>query len=128
MRLLFDSHTFLWYITKDPKLSSTAEALLNNAGNDLFLSFASVWEIGIKSSLGKLPLFQTISSIFPAQVYANRVDFLHITLAHLLRVPALQHHHKDPFDRMLVAQCEVENLPIVSRDTAFDAYGIQRFW
>jgi len=128
MQLLLDTHSFLWYIGGNPQLSAAAKALIHDPNNAAFLSIASIWEMAIKHSTGKLTLAQPFQVLLPGQLHLHRIKLLPIEVGHLQRVALLPFHHKDPFDRMLVAQCEVENLPLVSRDTAFDAYGIQRLW
>lgn len=128
MDLLLDTHTFLWYIDGDPHLSAKAHAQISNPNNHLLLSMASLWEIAIKIGVGKLSLSQPLPMLVATELQYYHVDVLAIANAHVVRVATLPPHHRDPFDRMLVAQCQVENLPLVSRDPAFDAYGIQRLW
>jgi len=127
MRLLLDTHTFLWFIDDNPRLSSNAKSLLES-DNDLLLSTASLWEIAIKLSIGKLALPQPFEPFMRQQLSVNAIDVLQIETAHLSVVATLPFHHRDPFDRLLVAQASVEQLPIVSADVGFDAYSIGRMW
>jgi PIN domain nuclease of toxin-antitoxin system len=127
MRLLLDTHTFLWFIDDNPRLSARAKALLESDA-DLLLSVVSLWEISIKVSIGKLALVQPYNIFMPQQLTANAIEVLPISLAHLGVVATLPFHHRDPFDRLLAAQAMIEQLPIVSIDSAFDAYSVKRLW
>jgi PIN domain nuclease of toxin-antitoxin system len=127
MKLLLDTHTFLWFIDDNPQLSQKAKALLE-ADNELLLSIASLWEIAIKLSLGKLTVEIPTEVLMTQQLTRNDIDVLPITVAHLVQVSTLPLHHRDPFDRLLIAQAIVEQIPIVSVDPAFDAYPVQRLW
>src|ERR1044071_20379 len=127
MKLLIDTNSFLWFINDSPHLSVRAKTLLESDA-DLLLSIASLWEIAIKTSIGKLTLAQPYDLFIPQQLAQNAVDILPISLAHLTVVSTLPFHHRDPFDRLLLAQAMIEQLPIVSVDAAFDAYPIQRLW
>lgn len=127
MRLLLDTHTFLWFIEDSPQLSQRGKTLLE-ADNDLLLSIASLWEISIKMSVGKLTVRMPIETLLTEQITRNDIDVLPITVPHLTTVATLPLHHRDPFDRLLIAQAMVERTPIVSADPAFDAYLVQRMW
>ena len=127
MRLLLDTHTFLWFIDDNPRLSSKAKSLLES-DNDLLFSTASLWEIAIKSSIGKLSLPQPFGPFVSQQLRINAIDILQIETSHLHVVSTLPLQHRDPFDRLLVAQAIVEQLPIVSADGEFEGYSIQRLW
>lgn len=126
MRLILDTHTFLWYIFGDSQLSAAATALLQDPANEKFLSLASPWEIGIKVSTGKLTLSRPLEAYFEEQMQLNSITMLSITLAHIACVSTLPFHHRDPFDRMLIAQSLTDNIPVLSADVAFDAYGVTR--
>ena len=128
MNLILDTHTFLWFTSANPELSATARNLIEDAANDLFLSVASPWEIGIKFSTGKLTLGRPVNDFFERRMRETGVRLLRISLAHVARVATLPFHHRDPFDRMLVAQSLTENMAIVSADAALDAYGVTRLW
>ncbi len=128
MKLLLDTHTFLWFIGDKPNLSSEAIAHINDVNNDLFLSIASVWEMAIKVRLGKLQVPQPFEPFITNQLKRNRISSLDITIAHTALIATMALHHRDPFDRLLIAQAMVEQVPIISGDEAFDAYGISRLW
>lgn len=127
MRLLLDTHTFLWFINDSPQLSAPAKSLLESEAG-LLLNTASLWEIAIKTSLGKLTLARPFSDFIPEQLALNSINELSISLKHLSIISTLAFPHRDPFDRLLIAQAMTESLPIVSADAAFDLYPIQRLW
>jgi PIN domain nuclease of toxin-antitoxin system len=127
MKLLLDTHTFLWFINDSPELSSSAADLLES-DVDLLLSTASLWEIAIKVSLNKLTLPDSYEQFIPQQITLNNIEILTIAFEHLTVVSRLPFHHRDPFDRLLIAQSMSENLQIVSVDTQFDRYGVSRKW
>ena len=128
MKILLDTHVFLWIIFDATGLSAKAKKIFLDEGNDLFLSLASMWEIAIKCSLGKLTLKQPMAKFLPEQLQENSIMQLEISFRHIVGVAALPFHHRDPFDRLIISQAIQENLPILSSDTAFDAYNIQRLW
>ena len=128
MRLLMDTHTLLWFALASSKMSKKARELVSERANDRFLSIASPWEVGIKVSTGKLTLAKPVDVFFSERIRQNEFMIMPITLAHIALVTTLPFHHRDPFDRMLIAQSLVEGIPIVSADTAFDQYGVTRFW
>lgn len=128
MRLLLDTHTFLWFVEGNPQLSARARALIEDSFNEVLLSVASIWEIAIKYSLGKLSLTAPIEVFFAQQLQANAITTLDVRTEHVIVVAALPFHHRDPFDRLLIVQAQVEGVPIISADTAFDPYPIQRIW
>ena|SRR5438128_8804368 len=128
MRLMLDTHSFLWFVQGDPRLSATARQLAEDPVNDRFLSAASVWEMGIKISVGKLRLESPIEIFIPEHLNDNGMGLLGITVEHIAAISLLPFHHRDPFDRMLVAQAQVEQMAVVSVDPALDAYGITRLW
>lgn len=125
MRLLLDTHIFLWYITGDTRLLTAWQAILRDPTNEIFLSVVSVWEIGIKYHLGKLPLPQPPETYLPQQRTRHRISSLpleEVALRHLGTLPAL---HRDPFDRVLVCQALEHNLTLVTVDAAIRAYPVQ---
>lgn len=128
MRLLLDTHAFLWFITADPQLSSAAETAIREPGSSVFLSIASVWEIAIKVNLGKLPIPLPLDMFIPEQLRLNRVTLLPIEMQHAFEVSRMALHHRDPFDRIIIAQAQVEGLELVSADAMFDPYPIRRLW
>ncbi len=125
---LLDTHTFLWMCGEPTRLGSKARDRIQAAETDLFLSVASVWEMAIKRSLGKLDLPAVLPAFLEQQLAATRTRLLDVRVEHAVRVETLPWHHRDPFDRLLVAQAQFEDLPILSRDAAFDAYNVQRLW
>jgi PIN domain nuclease of toxin-antitoxin system len=126
--LLLDTHVLLWFLAADPQLSPTAKALIEDPSNRKLVSMATVWEIAIKVCLKKLDLGEAATTFLPRELAVNGFDLLAIEMAHATFVETLPLHHKDPFDRMLVAQATIEKLPIISADTAFDPYGVPRLW
>lgn len=128
MKLLLDTHAFLWFILNDPRLSRTAAALLADPANELFLSPATYWEMAIKVSLGKYALPRPFADFMDDQLARNSLTVLPITAAHAAVVAGLPFHHRDPFDRLLAAQALAEGIALVSADTVFDAYGVVRLW
>jgi PIN domain nuclease of toxin-antitoxin system len=128
MRLLLDTHAFLWFVWGAPELSSKARSLIEDRGNQSFVSIASLWEIAIKVGIGKLVLARPLDSFLIERLDGNGFDTLPIERSHIVRLATLPIHHRDPFDRLLVVQCLAEAMPLVSADSAFDAYGVQRLW
>lgn len=124
MRLLLDTHIFIWFVLSPDKLSPTALAAIQDPNNQIFVSLVSAWEMSIKSGLGKMHLTQPIESFFEDQAQHNQFDILPITLAHIAAVESLPRHHGDPFDRLLIAQSMTEAMPLISADHAFDAYSL----
>ncbi len=128
MRFLLDTHAFLWFADGNPQLSQSARALIEGLDNQPFLSVASLWEMAIKISLGRLTLARPFEVFIPEQLDLNGISLLEITVSHTAQVSKLPFHHRDPFDRLLIAQAIVEQMPIVSSDKAFEAYSINRLW
>ncbi|HFC12954.1 MAG TPA: type II toxin-antitoxin system VapC family toxin [Anaerolineae bacterium] len=125
--IILDTHTLIWFIMNDVKLSNNAKKLVVSS-EAVFVSVATLWEIAIKMSIGKLSLDGDFDDLFPAQLLANELKVLPIHVDHLSQVSQLPLHHRDPFDRLIIAQGMVENMPIISRDAAFDAYPVKRIW
>ena len=128
MKYLLDTNALLWFLADDKKLSHRARQLIENSNYESFCSIASLWEIAIKTGLGKLDLAEPFEQMFPKQLHINRIEILDITVDSLIKLTTLPLHHRDPFDRLIIAQGLVEGLPIISVDTVFDAYGINREW
>lgn len=128
MKLLLDTHTFLWFIGGDERLSPQARALIEDLNNDVYLSVASLWEMAIKVSLGRLQLAQPFETLIPHHLGLNHIALLGIAVSHAATVAALPFYHRDPFDRLLAAQARMEQMSLVSRDAVFDAYGVARLW
>lgn len=127
MKALLDTHTFLWAILSDPRLSRRAQKIFTGP-NDLWLSVASIWEILIKISAGKLFLPEPSGPYLVKKLAENRIEVLPITLDHVLALESLAVHHRDPFDRILIAQSLEEKLLLVSADPRFEKYPIQLLW
>lgn len=128
MRLLLDTCTILWFLGNDPKLSAAARTATLDPANERWLSPISLLEIAIKVRLGKLPLPRHYAAIFPAELNANDIHLLPIESQHIEPLTTLPMHHKDPFDRLIAATTLVEQMTLVSSDTAFDTYGLTRLW
>jgi PIN domain nuclease of toxin-antitoxin system len=128
MNLLIDTQAFLWFVWLDPKLSATAQALMTDPNNKLYFSPASYWEIAIKVSVKKLKLGEPYDVFVPREVANLNLAILPIEIRHAAVLVTLPYHHKDPFDRMLIAQASAEPMPIVSADNVFDLYPITRLW
>jgi PIN domain nuclease of toxin-antitoxin system len=128
MRYLLDTHNLIWFIGGDTQLSSHARQLIEDEEHELFISIASLWEMAIKVSIGKLKLGQPFDQMFPQQLENNSIEILGITVDHLKLVCQLPFHHRDPFDRLIISQAQVDQLPVISIDTVFDDYGIKREW
>lgn len=128
MTLLLDTHAFLWFISEDARLSVRAREAIAHPDHDAFCSDVVAWEIAIKSSLGRLQVPAPLDAWYRAQLESNRLERLPISLEAITGVRTLAWHHRDPFDRLLAATALVEDLVLVSRDEAFDAYGVRRVW
>ena len=128
MNILLDTHAFLWFVDNNLKLSNTARVVIEASENHPFLSIASLWEIAIKISLGKVELEQSYEEFISQQLAINGIGILNITIEHTAAVATLPFHHRDPFDRLLAVQSRIEKMSLVSADPAFDRYDIQRIW
>lgn len=128
MRLLLDTHAFLWWIFDDLQLSSSARALIADPSAEILFSVVSAWEIAIKTRTGRLDLPADVPTFVHDQVRRNRFTVLPIALRHALQVHALPDHHRDPFDRLLVAQAQVEVVPLLSRDSQLAVYEVELRW
>lgn len=128
MKLLLDTHTFIWWDSEPAKLSASALSVCQDQANTLILSVVCVWEIQIKSQLGKLKLNLPLSEIIQSQRQMNNVQILTVELDHVLELQNLPYHHKDPFDRLLIAQANVEDVLLVSGDSVFSEYPINLIW
>jgi PIN domain nuclease of toxin-antitoxin system len=128
MRLLLDTHALLWWLGDDRALSALARTLIERPSNTVLVSAASAWEIGTKVRLGKLRGAEDLAADFVGYMVRERFESLDISAEHGIRAGLLPGPHKDPFDRMLAAQCQAENLPLISSDTIFDSYSVRRMW
>lgn len=128
MKLLLDTHALLWALDGNRRLSATARAAIASEDAELLVSSASAFEITTKYRIGKLPEFAAIARDFPAVL--DQLDFtpLPVSMAHAALAGALDHAHGDPFDRLLTAQARIERVPIVSNETLFDGFGVERIW
>lgn len=128
MRILLDTHAFLWWIAADRRLSARARKLIADGRNELLLSAASGWEVTIKVGLGRIDLPTPIDQFLGEQLRLNGIEALSIQMAHALSVQRLPLLHGDPFDRMLVAQARMEKLPILTRDPRISQYDVETLW
>ena len=128
MQLLLDTHTLLWFCLNDSQLSRAAGEVMADDENELFVSPASFWELAIKISQRKYSLPKPLDKFLNTMLDEQDFNLLPISVAHVANVSSMPFHHKDPFDRMLVAQSLVEGWPIVSKDDMLDVYGVNRIW
>jgi PIN domain nuclease of toxin-antitoxin system len=128
VRCLLDTHTLIWWMTTDLHLSKFARSLIEDENNILLVSAVSAWEIATKVRLGKLPAAADLVQDFVDDLRRQRMEVLAVSAEHGIRAGLLPGPHKDPFDRMLIAQAQAENVPIVSNDRALDGYGVRRLW
>ena len=124
MKLLLDTHTFLWFVNDNLKLSDRLKDLIEDTNNVSYLSIASLWEMSIKFNLGKLILEPNYEEFVEKEVTTSAIQLLNIELEHLRINATLPFHHRDPFDRLIIAQSIGEDIPIVSIDSAFDKYSV----
>ncbi len=128
MRVLLDTHALLWWLFNDPKLSQHARDLIKEPGNTVLMSSASAWEIATKYRLGKLPEAGEVAQNLPELLRTARIDVLPISVEHALAAGHLPGPHRDPFDRMLIAQAQLERIPIITTDGEFSKYDVQIMW
>ena len=128
MKILLDTHALLWLITDNRQLSKTAKEIFLDQKNRLFFSITSLWEICVKMSLGKISLKNGWLKTIQDEMKANAVNWLPVEMEHCTRLTKLPFHHRDPFDRMLIAQAIVEDMLLLSRDTRLSDYEITRVW
>ena len=128
MKILLDTHAFLWWLEGDQRLSSTSRSLISNDSTTVFLSAASAWEIATKVRIGKLPGAVEVAERLPEIIFQQDFTQLNISIEHARRAGLLPSNHRDPFDRMLLAQSHIEGIGLVSNERLFDQFGIQRIW
>jgi PIN domain nuclease of toxin-antitoxin system len=128
VRALLDTHTLLWWLSDDSALTRPARKVIADVKNTIVASAASAWEIATKVRLGKLPSAASLAADFTGHLNREGFQLLSISADHGIRAGLLPGSHKDPFDRMLIAQAQAENLPILSNESLFDAYGLRRIW
>jgi PIN domain nuclease of toxin-antitoxin system len=127
MSYLLDTHALIWFLEGDQQLSATANHILCNEDSDIYLSVASLWEMAIKISLGKLQLSQSLEQVIAILPQQN-ITLLPINSAHVITVSNLPFEHRDPFDRLLIAQALVDKMPLISNEALFLRYGVDRIW
>jgi PIN domain nuclease of toxin-antitoxin system len=127
MKLLLDTHTFIWFVEDDEQLPTSTKSQIEDVENEVLISIVSLWEIAIKTSLGKLEVVHDIPSMI-SKIEANGFTILSVFPEHTICVSTLPFHHRDPFDRMLIAQSMIENIRIISRDGIFGEYDVDCFW
>ena len=128
MKALLDTHTFLWWVLDIPRLSADARSIIGDGANELLFSAASAYELTIKAQSGRLTLPESADTYVPSRLAANAFGTMAIELAHALRAGRLPAVHRDPFDRILVAQAQVEGLPIITADPAISRYEVETIW
>lgn len=128
MKLLLDTHALLWALVDSPRLSRRAAALIGDAANDLLVSPVTAYEVCSKHTLGKLPEAAALAADFEGELLPLNVEWLPITQAHMVAAGKLNMAHRDPFDRILMAQSLVERVALVSIEAVFDGYGVERMW
>jgi PIN domain nuclease of toxin-antitoxin system len=126
--VLVDTHALVWMLHEPEQLSPKAREVLSDLSNDVLLSVACAWELALKHALGKINLGMPFRPFLEGAIRRARLTMVPITLEHLDRVGELPHHHRDPFDRMLVAQALADGVACVSRDERLDSYGVSRIW
>ena len=128
MRLLLDTHAFLWFMSGNSRLSAAARSAIEDGNNDVYISAASLWEIAIKVSIDKLELSEPFEILIPQQLAENEIELLDISVEHTILITSMPFHHRDPFDRLIAAQAKVEQMTLISVDDIFDEYGVARLW
>jgi len=128
MRILLDTHAFLWWVNNDAQLSPKARSLIEDVSNEIMVSTVSGWEIAIKSQIGKLTIASNFEQFISNQIKQNYFAILPINLSHALHIHSLPMHHRDPFDRMLVAQSQFEDLSILTIDPLIMQYDVATIW
>ena len=124
MRILLDTHVLIWYLEGNQKLARPKRHLIVDSNNAVFVSIASLWEIAVKTGAGKLKVSRSLADILPV-LHSQSIDVLQIMPGHVLQAATLAYHHRDPFDRMLIAQAQVEFLTVMTHDGVFGEYGIK---
>lgn len=128
MNVLLDTHAFLWWVIDDAQLSTTAKAMIAEPTNTIYLSVVSAWEIIIKERTGKLSLPESPETYILSRLTANRFATLPVEMPHVLQIASLPDHHRDPFDRLLIAQSQVENIPLLTTDQLISQYSVNVIW
>lgn len=124
MKLLIDTHILIWFLEGSKLLSKSRRQIIIDPNNDIFVSIASLWEMAIKISLGKLTIAKPLADVIK-QISIENIEILAISPEHIQQVSVLPFHHRDPFDRMIIAQAQIENLSVITNDSNFGSYGIK---
>jgi PIN domain nuclease of toxin-antitoxin system len=128
VKVLLDTHTFLWWVADDPQMSVTTKNIIVNPDNDIYLSVISAWEIIIKVGTGKLSLSEPPEIYIPNPIASNQFEILPVQISHILKINSLPNFHKDPFDRLLIAQSLVEDFSLITIDSAITQYPVKTIW
>lgn len=128
MNVLLDTHAFLWWVVDEPQLSNTAKAIIADQSNAIYVSVISAWEIIIKERIGKLILPEPPETYIPSRLASNQFISLNVQIQHVLQIATLPDHHRDPFDRLLIAQSQVENIPLLTVDHQIRQYSVNVIW
>jgi PIN domain nuclease of toxin-antitoxin system len=128
MEYLIDTHTLLWIVANNPKLSKKAKNIYLNRNNKIYVSIATIWELSIKIGLNKLNINIPLNKFVDIHIVGNNIKILNINLNHLYRIEKLPLHHRDPFDRLIISQAIEDKIPIIGSDELFDYYQIKRIW
>jgi PIN domain nuclease of toxin-antitoxin system len=128
MKYLLDTHAFLWFVTDDERLSAKAQSIIKNSHNEVYFSAASVWEMSIKIRLSRLTISEELEPFIIRQISENNFNTLSITILHSIYTLKLPDIHKDPFDRMIIAQSQVEEMPLISKDKNIKKYKVPVVW
>ncbi len=128
MKLLLDTHSFLWWIGNDDRLSDTARDAISDANNEVFFSVVSAWEMAIKTRSGKLSMDAELTGFVRKHLHKNGFSVLPVILSHSMQIVQLPLHHRDPFDRMLVAQAQVEKIQLITKDPEIAKYAVRICW
>ena len=127
MNLLLDTHTYIWFSTNKPELSSKVKKMIEDSENYSYISIASLWEMSIKISLGKLSIDRALEDVIK-DLTDSGIEILPISFEHILKISSLPFHHRDPFDRLIIAQSMCEGMKLLSADVIFDQYTNERIW
>ncbi|MEL6406159.1 MAG: type II toxin-antitoxin system VapC family toxin [Chloroflexota bacterium] len=128
MSILIDTHVFVWLDIEPQKLSTNAQQLIADANNTIYLSLISIWEIQIKTQLGKLALTAGIPNVIETQRRVNQLQLMTVSLADILALSTLANHHRDPFDRLLIAQAKERNMSLLTNDRHIQQYNVKALW
>lgn len=128
MKYLIDTHTLIWIVTNNSKLSDKARSLYLDSDNDIYFSMASIWEMAIKISIKKMSIQTSLINFINDDIVGNNIKILNINIPHICYLEKLPFHHRDPFDRLILSQGITESIPVISSDKKFDLYPVNRIW